>query len=162
MIRIGNVNKIKLVPFHNDMGNFTPSCYSGGTNYHYITDSMYMKFLIFTNPNLLKNNIEGSIFEIILGLKKEQLEYAINLNPRKSQIWEYNGLLNLESDNYVRNVVILGERNFKIITVKDIILGKIYKRISHLMNYTLYFKNKKEIKEWKNYLNKIHCNKGKN
>lgn len=146
MIRVGHKPKIVFIEAHNDMGHFFPSEYAVG-DWFYMTDQMYVNMLSFCDLDLMKEPVKGSLDEI-MGLKKTKIEWAINLNPSKSLLWQFNTPeRNLKG--FVRQVIVFGGPPFECISLfQAYIVFPIYRTVAKILNKILYFKRLKEWKTW--------------
>lgn len=175
MIRMGNKRLgIWLCPASNDMSHFFPSRYTH-SDFFYLTDDMYSKYLIYTDPSLYIVQKDEALMEIVNKITdlpnmpmSERLELMLNtptalrlkqvidMNPQKSLLWQFNAISS-DMQSHIRQVMCLGERDWKIWSAFDIYVRfPISKLFCYIMNSTLYFKNKREIAEWDKYLHEIH------
>jgi len=165
MIRLGLKPRLYFSPGYNDMSHWLYSSWEVNGGFFYVTDDMFMKFRTFTDPSLKepKEVIPGSLESLLATPYAEKLKRAIDLNPNKSLIWQFNGLTrltaNIDDENqYVRHAVFLGEPNcFIIPTWFDVYVSyPVLKFLAGLLNKTLYFKHKQEKKAWDKVLEEIH------
>lgn len=108
--RVGPKPKVYLVPAHNDMSHFTPSEYVCN-EFYYVEDALYKKLLEFTDPTIMKapqGMKFGNLAEIMESDFAKRMRDAIDMNPSKSILWQFNAIARNGRD-LVRQVVALGE-----------------------------------------------------
>lgn len=146
----------------NDMSHFTPSHYVV-SEYHYVTDDQFVKFMHFTDPTLMtpdkldEMDLLGKALQDIMQTSfAQRMDRAIQMNPAKSQLWQYNGW----SEGFkheVRNVVCLGERHFQIWSDYDAYVRLPVLRFKRdVLNWYLRPRQDREIKEWNRWLKERH------
>lgn len=155
MIKLANGKpQLAWVSASNDMSHFFPSHWAVKGETFLVTDEMYLKMLWFTDPELLDINdtaIEMSYEEILQTSAAKRIEWAINLNPDKSQLWQFNSL-NEDMLTFSRRVIAFGERSFILPKWSHPLKYKILSLVCHALNYALYFKNRRECADWQKYL----------
>ena len=158
MVLIGSKPKIVFVAAHNDMGHFTPSEYTVSGQIHYVTDDMYVKFLHFTDPELLKLEPPDGRNPVdeLLNNYKQRIEWALKLNPECSQLWQYNGLA-LDMKTFIRGIVVFGERGFEVLSLWKVRSQlPVLNLICKILNLTIYFKRRREWAKWEKFLEGVH------
>ena len=172
MIRMSSSKpKIVYQEGTNDMSHYSPSHFEALGDPYWITDDEFRGMWQFTDPSLKKvsqkefqeiSNLkdptdEEKIQELILGSSKaRQIKWALELNPNKSMVWEFNGMT-LDFNAWVRHIIIFGEREDFILSswFNAYVQFPVFKKIAHFLNILWYPKQLKEIKNWNNYLKEL-------
>jgi hypothetical protein len=146
------------------MSHFSPSRWYVDGHMCYVSDQMYLDLLEFTNPDHLKvpSTLETDIGMIMASINGENFMHrqqkALKLNPSGSQLWQFNALTTLDGQrNYIRCVAAFGSGDIYVSSMLDIYVKfPLYAVLAKLLNYTLYFQNKREYAAWEKFVSKVH------
>lgn len=162
MIRLGpGKPRIQFHEAHNDMSHFSNG-YWEPNYYFYVTDEMYLKLLHFTDATLKepsKKEVEDvvgkTIGELMGSSFAQRMRWVMELNPSKSQIWEFDGLAP-DMKGFIRCIVFLGEPSLSIWSLFEaFVVLPILNVACTFLNRARYFKNKKEWAQWEKFLRKV-------
>lgn len=154
----------------NDMGSFFPSSFEVSGDWFWMSLDQYMEKTGFENfdmsgdkiskrekDNIASRVVKGEDISDIVKDPDSQITYPwlyqLNwwLDKSKQRLWEFNAP-NKNLDGWIRQVAILGEPNLvKISWFEARIKFPVLKYICKYLNKCLYFKRKKEIKEWEEF-----------
>jgi len=181
MVRIGRPPHVYLIEGHNDMSHFTPSEYVCN-EFVYVTDELYMKLLQFTDPTLIegtqtekeemKSALESSavkslgpgessadnLMTFLSGTSLAQrIKRAIDMNPGKSMLWQFNGLGPNMKDQY-RHVVAMGDPSLLHVWTdfEAYVILPLHRMRVKALNRMIRRRQQREIASWEAYLKEVY------